>query len=76
VRNVLIGMGNSGDPGLADVATALLSDTEPEVRGAAVWALQRLAPERVASLAATRLPLERDADVRNEWAEAIGETSS
>ena len=73
VRNVLIAIGNSGAPELADEAMALLSDPQPEVRGAAVWALQRLVPERVAEHAASRLERERDPDVCDEWMEAIKE---
>jgi epoxyqueuosine reductase len=43
VRNCLIAAGNSGDPSLAVYCRALLSDTSPDVRGMAVWALSRLA---------------------------------
>src|SRR3546814_1285078 len=42
VRNVLIAIGNSGDPALVAPAHARLDDAEPVVRGAAVWALGRL----------------------------------
>src|SRR5712671_6873559 len=42
VRNVLIAIGNSGDPALAAVAEERLDDGAPLVRGAAVWALSRL----------------------------------
>jgi epoxyqueuosine reductase len=76
IRNVLIAIGKSGEAELAEEAAVLLDDPAPEVRGAAVWALQRLAPERVASLAATQLPHELDADVRHEWAEAMSEPTS
>src|SRR3546814_7344653 len=44
VRNVLIAIGNSGDPALVAPAHARLDDAEPVVRGAAVWALGRLLP--------------------------------
>ncbi len=67
VRNVLIAIGNSADPGLAQDAEALLDDADPQVRGAAIWALQRIAPERVSSLARLHLPRERDREVRSEW---------
>src|SRR6201747_2149213 len=43
IRNVLIAIGNSSDPALSTEAERLLSDTSPLVRGAAVWALSRLA---------------------------------
>ena len=51
VRNVLIAIGNSGDPALAPHAERLLADPSPLIRGAAVWALGRLDPARLASLA-------------------------
>jgi len=42
LRNVLIGIGNSRDRGLAAKAFERTRDTDPLVRGAAVWALSRL----------------------------------
>ena len=71
VRNVLIAIGNSGEPALAEEAQALLDDADPQVRGAAVWALSRLTPGRVAELVKECLSSERDTDVRQEWAAAI-----
>jgi len=65
VRNVLYALGNSGDPALAAEAERLLDDPSPLVRGAAVWALSRLAP---ASLAAGPPASETDPDVLAEWA--------
>ncbi len=73
IRNVLIAIGNSGSAELADEAVRLLADPEPQVRGAAVWALLRLAPQRVAAYAETLLEREPDADVRLEWTDAIRE---
>ena len=68
IRNVLIAAGNSGDASLASSACVLLDDRSPLVRGAAVWALSRLLPEKeFAALAAERGPCETDADVRDEW---------
>ena len=69
VRNVLIAIGNSGDVTLAEQAEQLLDDASPLVRGAAVWALGRLDPRRLASLAEKRAS-ESDAAVREEWASA------
>jgi len=43
VRNVLIAIGNSGRPELAEPARALLSDADPVVAEAAGWACGRLA---------------------------------
>jgi Uncharacterized Fe-S protein len=42
VRNVLVAIGNSGDPALAPAAGALLDDPDAVVRDAAAWALARL----------------------------------
>lgn len=68
VRNVLIAIGNSGAAELAPCARARLADSSPLVRGAAVWALSRMAePEAFAALRAHRLPGEADPDVRQEW---------
>jgi epoxyqueuosine reductase len=68
VRNVLIAIGNSGDAALAEEAVRLLDDASPLVRAMAVWATARLLPkERIAELAAGRLPREIDEDVRREW---------
>ncbi|HVL21365.1 MAG TPA: tRNA epoxyqueuosine(34) reductase QueG, partial [Amaricoccus sp.] len=44
VRNVLIAIGNSGRPELADSAAALVTDASPLVRAMAAWALIRLSP--------------------------------
>jgi epoxyqueuosine reductase len=69
VRNVLIALGNSGDPALAPVAEQRLTDDAPLVRGAAVWALaQLLAPHAFAALRARHDAAETDDAVRAEWA--------
>jgi epoxyqueuosine reductase len=74
MRNVLIAIGNSGDSGLASCAAPHLRDPDPVVRGAAVWALSRLAKrEELVSMQRT-LPPERDAGVALEWQLAL-ETS-
>jgi len=74
VRNVLIAVGNSGAPGLAAEAERLLADDAPEVRGAAIWALQHLAPTRVADLGPEYLEGETDEIVRVEWHAVESET--
>ncbi len=68
IRNVLIAIGNSGEPSLAAEAERLLGDPEPLIRGAAVWALARLAPDRLFALQSNHLTPERDSGVRAEWA--------
>ena len=68
LRNVMIAIGNSGDPALADVAEARLQDDSPLVRAMAVWALAQLAPGRkFERLKTAHLPLEGDGDVAQEW---------
>ncbi len=71
VRNVLIAIGNAGDASLAPEAERLLADGSPLVRGAAVWALGRLAPARLAGLAATHRFAEGDPTVQDEWTAAL-----
>lgn len=73
VRNVLIALGNSDDAALAGEAERLIGDDAPQVRGAAVWALQRLAPSRVAELSKQFAQDEADKDVRDEWRAAKSE---
>jgi len=67
VRNALIAAGNSGDAGLIAPVMDLLDDDDPVVRGAAVWALGRLDPARVAEERSTRAASETDPQVIAEW---------
>jgi epoxyqueuosine reductase len=68
VRNVLIAIGNSGDTALAPCAARLLDDPAAIVRGAAVWALGRLAgQEKTAALRERYAGAETDPSVREEW---------
>jgi epoxyqueuosine reductase len=67
VRNVLIAIGNSSDVSLAPEAERLLDDASPLVRGAAVWALGRLDPPRLAALESIGAR-EANESVREEWA--------
>ena len=72
LRNVLIAVGNSGDPTLADVARERLDHESPLVRAMAVWACGRLAPrEAFMELANARAPRELDEAVRAEWSAAM-----
>ncbi|MET0744266.1 MAG: tRNA epoxyqueuosine(34) reductase QueG [Microvirga sp.] len=71
VRNVLIAIGNSGDPGLAAEAVRLLDDPSPLIRAMAVWAMARLTPDSVPDHAALHLEGEADPDVRAEWRQAL-----
>ncbi|RWH74777.1 tRNA epoxyqueuosine(34) reductase QueG [Mesorhizobium sp.] len=68
VRNVLIAAGNSGDASLTPIVRGLLGDASPLVRGAAIWALSRLLPDReFGELAATVSRTETDVAVQEEW---------
>lgn len=73
LRNVLVAVGNSGDPGLAADALRLLDDPSPLVRGAAVWAAGRLlGPDALAREAGGRPARETDGEVLEEWRAALG----
>jgi epoxyqueuosine reductase len=68
IRNVLIAIGNSGDPTLATCAEARLTDESPLVRAMAVWALSKLLPQHEFMMRAERYALsETDTDVLTEW---------
>jgi epoxyqueuosine reductase len=68
VRNVLIAIGNSGEPTLAATAEALLDDPAPLVRAMAVWALSRLLPASdFSAVRRDQAAAESDAQVRDEW---------
>jgi epoxyqueuosine reductase len=76
VRNVVIAIGNSGDPGLAVEAERLLDDESPLVRGAAIWALGRLDRDRLRRHARSRCGGEADPALRAEWAAALASGES
>jgi len=67
LRNVLYAIGNSGEPALAVEAERLAADASPLVRGAAVWALQRLLPEAFEEIRIAHCRTEADPDVLGEW---------
>jgi epoxyqueuosine reductase len=68
VRNVLIAVGNSGEPALAAVAEERLGDSSPLVRAMAVWALSRLlSSDAFAARRGRYAAAECDPDVRAEW---------
>lgn len=70
VRNVLVAIGNSGNAEFLPVVQELTRDEEPLVRGAAVWALSRLA-DLETYLAARRD--DPDPQVAREWAEGLAD---
>ncbi len=72
IRNVLIALGNSGNPDALAEADRLLDDESPLVRGAAVWALSRLSSaDGYRSRMDQRLSGESDPDVQREWQEGL-----
>lgn len=75
IRNVLIAIGNSEKPELADEAVRLLDDPSPLVRAMAIWALgQLLSPEAVAHYAEGCREKEADPMVREEWERVLQST--
>ena len=71
LRNVLIAIGNSGDKALVPVVRDRLGDASPLVRGAAVWALSRIASNEAVAMAGDALAREEDEGVREEWRAAM-----
>jgi epoxyqueuosine reductase len=67
LRNVLIGIGNADDQSLLPLVETKLGDPSPLIRGAAIWALRRLDPERAAARRLDNLAQEGDSAVRAEW---------
>jgi epoxyqueuosine reductase len=76
VRNVLIAIGNSGQPGFAAEAEALLDDASPLVRAAAVWALSRLLSREAFAARAARRGGDSDRAVNEEWTAALAEAAA
>ena len=76
VRNVLIAIGNSGDPSFAQEAERLLDDASPLVRAMAVWALAKLNAARARSRARERMSHEPNDEVRSEWQSVISASPS
>ncbi len=71
VRNVLIALGNSGNPKAAAAAENLLNDASPLVRAMAVWALSQLLPApEFAKLRKEHESGESDSAVAAEWCDA------
>lgn len=67
VRNAAVAAGNSGDHDLVAALLPLLDDEAPTVRGAAIWALERLDPQRFDVERERRMAGESDKNVRCEW---------
>ena len=72
VRNVMIAVGNSDDPGLIPVVVEKLTDTSELVRAMAVWAIGQLAStKQVADLHDRYGAGETDPAVVAEWREVL-----
>ena len=72
LRNVLIAAGNSASEALLPPIEVRLSDADPLVRGAAVWAARRLATDAHAdALRLAFLPDEGDMSVKAEWSAVV-----
>ena len=67
LRNVLIAIGNSGDDTLVPLVESRLDADDALVRGAAVWALRKLAPQRSEHLSLAYVAKESDSSVIAEW---------
>lgn len=70
IRNVLVAIGNSRDRSFLPIVRELTTDEEPLVRGAAVWALSRLADIEI-YLDAWRDDL--DPEVAREWEQGLAD---
>lgn len=67
IRNVLIAIGNSAEPGLIPAAERHLYDEAPSLRLTAIWAIAALDRAYALSLRASHYEGETDLEVREEW---------
>jgi len=68
LRNVLIAMGNSGEPAYVSVARTMLDEPSALVRVAAIWALRQLLPGSAFSDLGERYgKVETDGEALAEW---------
>ncbi|MCA9014831.1 MAG: tRNA epoxyqueuosine(34) reductase QueG [Planctomycetaceae bacterium] len=66
LRNAAIVLGNRGDAAAVTVLLAVLTDSEPLIRGAAAWALGQLGGSEVVAALEQRLAIESEPDVVHE----------
>lgn len=71
LRNVLVALGNSGNPALAEAAAEKFSDREPLIRGHAVWAYGELLGEKARPALEALEKTETDSFVREEIEAAL-----
>ena len=74
VRNVMIAVGNSQDTTLLPATLERLNDADSLVRGAAVWAFSRLAPDQARMRAQASLDAESEPLVQAEWQTILGQS--
>lgn len=76
-RNAAVALGNIGSRADLEVLEeAIVQHDEPLVRGHAVWAMARLAPEESIPFLSQRLAVEPDLDVRGEILTALGDPAT
>ncbi|MBI5368547.1 MAG: tRNA epoxyqueuosine(34) reductase QueG [Planctomycetes bacterium] len=73
VRNVVVALGNSGDPAAVPALVRALADGEPLVRGHAAWSLGRLGGAEARAALAARAAVETDAATVDEIRSALEE---
>ena len=75
LRNVLVAIGNWGDPIAVPALKGALADDEPLIRSHAAWALGKIGGDTAKQILRTRLTIETDQEVITEIHEALLETS-
>ena len=74
LRNVLVAIGNWGEPRAIPALKDALADDEPLVRSHAAWALGKIGGDTAKQILRTRLTLETEQEVITEIQNAIAET--
>ena len=74
LRNVLVAIGNWGEPRAVPALKDALADDEPLVRSHAAWALGKIGGDTAKQILQTRLTLETEQEVITEIQDAISET--
>jgi epoxyqueuosine reductase len=74
LRNVLVAIGNWGEPRAVPALKDALADDEPLVRSHAAWALGKIGGDTAKQILRTRLTIETEQEVITEIQDAISET--
>ena len=74
LRNVLVAIGNWGEPRAIPALKDALADDEPLVRSHAAWALGKIGGDTAKQILRTRLTIETEQEVITEIQNAISET--